>query len=355
MSERATTSPARQRRHPAGAAHVAAATLSGEQRRRQALMLGIATLVLLGFSPVLTHHVADGLRTSLDGVDHVGQLCVIALHLLLAPVHTGFHLLLGGGLAYAAADRLRAWWRMRRALQSMHGGVAWRAADPRFVAAARRAGLDERRLRVVDQLPNPAFTAGWWRPTVYAAAALADRLTTAELAAVVAHEAAHARRRDPLRLSALRFAACALFWIPALRRLTDDMADEAEVLADDAAAGDDPLALASALVAVAGAPSGAAPLPGAVVGFTRPDLLARRVGRLLGERVAPASRITRGSLAGALATLTLVWLSSAAVAHPLPSAGAHADAHCENHAAAMTHLFCRHGAGASSDCPHRHR
>lgn len=330
------------------AARVPAATLTWEHRRRQLLLVSIGGLVLLSFSPVLTHHVADGLSASLDGVDHIGELCVIALHLLLAPVHTGFHLLLAGGLAYAVWDRLRAWRGMRRALSSIDG----RAPDHRFTAAALVAGLDRRRLRVIDGLPNPAFTAGWWRPTVYAATALADRLTPAELAAVLAHEAAHVRRRDPLRLSVLRFVACALFWIPALRRLADDMADEAEVLADDAAAGDDPLTLASALVIVAGAPGAPALFHGAA-GFTRPDLLGRRVTRLLGEPVAPGTRVTRLSLAGALATLTLVWVSGVAVVHPLQGAHAHGDAHCRHHAFALTHLFCRDAAAASPDCPHR--
>ena len=37
----------------------------------------------------------------------------------------------------------------------------------------------------------------------------------------VAHEGAHVRRYDPLRFSLLRAMACALFWLPALRRLAD--------------------------------------------------------------------------------------------------------------------------------------
>ena len=39
-------------------------------------------------------------------------------------------------------------------------------------------------------------------------------------------------RRDPLRLSLMRFLACTLFYIPALRRLADDLTDEAEIEAD---------------------------------------------------------------------------------------------------------------------------
>ena len=107
-------------------------------------------------------------------------------------------------------------------------------------------------MRVVSGLPTPAFTVGWLRPRVYVDAALAGLLTADELAAVLAHEEAHVARRDPLRLSALRFLACTLFFLPALRRLAADAADEAEIAADDRAAGlagaGAPLALASAIV-----------------------------------------------------------------------------------------------------------
>ena len=71
---------------------------------------------------------------------------------------------------------------------------------------------------VVSGLPNPAFTVGWFHPMVYVAAELAEWLTSDELAAVLAHERAHLGRRDPLRLSVLRFLGRTLFWLPALHR-----------------------------------------------------------------------------------------------------------------------------------------
>lgn len=336
----------------AGVAYLAPVALTGEQRHRRLLLLAICGLIVLSFTPIVGHHLAGGADALLAGVDHLGQLCLVALHLLLGPVHTAFHFLLAAGVAYATWDRARAWRAMRTALAPLD--AACPAASGAFAVAARLAGLEVRRLRVVEGLPNPAFTAGWWRPTVYVARALAERLTPAELAAVLAHEAAHVRRRDPLRLSTLRFAAHALFWIPALRRLADDVADEAEVQADDAAATRDPIALAAALVAVAAWPAAGAPVRGAV-GFVKRDLLDRRVRRLLGEETMPQTHVTRRSLLGAAAALALVWASSVAVVHPLPPRGAHHAAHCAHHAWAITHLFCRPDAVTSGECPHASR
>jgi hypothetical protein len=170
--------------------------------------------------------------------------------------------------------------------------------------------------------------------------------------------------------------ASTLFWIPALRGLADDVADEAEVRADDAATADaNPLTLASAIVALAawitptpGAP-GSPPADYAVgaVGFVRPDLLERRVRRLAGEDTTPVSRVTRRSLWGAGLALVVVWASGIVDVHALPHdvappAGAAAgDAfHCHHlRGSPFAHLFCRWGATGGwitpggSDCPHR--
>jgi beta-lactamase regulating signal transducer with metallopeptidase domain len=232
--------------------------------------------------------------------------------------------------------------------------------DP-FWTAARRAGVQPEWIRVVPGLPNPAFTAGWLRPRIYIASELAERLDPDELTTVLAHEGAHALRRDPLRLSALRFLADTLFWIPALRRIADDIADETEVLADDQASRDHPLALASAILALARwiRPSSAARLKD-VVGFAqRADLLDRRIRRLAGEAPEAQSHLTRRSIAGAVGALGLVWISGAMMVHPLPAADSpHHLNHCSHpNAWAITHLFCG-GSGphpSPDHCPHAGR
>lgn len=320
-----------------------------ERWRRRVLIAATLGFVLLGTVPVFGHHLAVLDQPLASAAWALGAVCAAMLRLLLAPVHELSHLLVGAGLGYALFDRARAWWRLRCVLRGL-AGVPPIAGD-RFWSAAERAGLAPERVMVVDDAPDPAFTAGWLAPRVYVARALATALGDAELTAVLAHEAAHLRRRDPLRLSALRFLACWLFWLPALRRLADDVADEAEILADDAAArgstGPVPLALASALLALAawGGSRGKRPMRRAPVAGTAalvaPDTLERRVLRLAGEAPRGGTRLTRGSLAGALLALAVVWLAGAMVARPLP-AGAGARCAPAQDARPAAHLLCPH-------------
>ncbi len=335
-------------------APIAAELVSREERHRRALLLGIGALLLLSVSPVFGHHFAVGLEHGLHGKDHLGPICLIALHELLAPVHRLFHALIVVGLLYATYDRARARMQMRRVFAPLEAATPNQGSS--FWTAAVSAGVDPRRIGVVEGLPSPAFTVGWFRPRIYVASSLGDRLSPDELAALLAHEGAHVARRDPLRLSLLRFLALTLFWIPALRRLAADVADEAEIQADDRAAGRHPLALASAILALAGWRQ---PYPALdhTVGFAqRQDLLERRVRRLAGEDPPVASHVTRKSLFGALLALALVWTSGAIMVHPLPVEGGPAHlAHCEHPGApALSHLICFPGAfRAESDvCPH---
>lgn len=344
-----------------GYGHLSADAAARDRARRTMLWTSVVVLALFSIAPVFVHHVTERSTALLSGVEHVGRLCLVALHVLLAPFHSAFHAALALGLGYALWDRASAWRRMREVLGALD------AASPepgdRFWAAATSARVDPAVVRVVEGLPNPAFTVGWLRPRIYVARALADRLAPAELAALIAHEGAHVARRDPLRLSVLRFFACLLFWLPVLRRLVEDMVDEAEVEADDRAAGDQPLVLAAAIVRVAEwtqAPWLPARAIGAV-GFTCRDTLERRVRRLAGEEPAAPSHVTRRSVAGALAALMLVWASGATSAHPLadsPAARAeagHTSEHCTHHEGfALGHLFCYGWSRAANHdrCPH---
>lgn len=333
---------------------------SREDRHRRAVLLGFAGLIVLSMSPVFGHHVAEGMDTLLAGRDHLWALCLTALHHLIAPVHYLFHVLIVAGLAYAIWDRVRAWLTVRRALAPLDAEVP--RPDDLFWQAARAAGIDPERLRVVSGLPNPAFTVGWFRPLVYVATELAEWLTPEELVAVLAHERAHVDRRDPLRLSVLRFLGHVLFWIPALHRLAADVADEAEIAADDVAAAGRPLVLASAILALAHWQTSPALVRATVgvsmgfpVGFYRPDLLDRRIRRLAGEAPPVTSHVTRRSLVGAALALGLVWTSGVLMAHPLPSERHDVPTHCTHEGEwAVSHLFCL-GAPFGPlmrECPH---
>ena len=167
----------------------------------------------------------------------------------------------------------------------------WRSAVRQLRATGRfeRALRVERRLRampdvaIVHRVAPEAFCIGLARPRIYVSTAAVAALSESELAAVIAHERHHARRRDPLRLLIARSIGEGLFWLPVLRRLADRYAALAELAADDAArrATGGPRPLASALLAfdahstaaVAISPQRVERLSGARVGWELPTLL----------------------------------------------------------------------------------
>jgi Zn-dependent protease with chaperone function len=76
------------------------------------------------------------------------------------------------------------------------------------------------------------FCTGLLRPRVVVSEGALSRLTDEELKAVVAHEASHARRRDPARAIAVRAAANALYFLPVARELSRSSLMAAELGAD---------------------------------------------------------------------------------------------------------------------------
>jgi hypothetical protein len=148
------------------------------------------------------------------------------------------------------------------------------------------------RAHVVDDDAPQAFCIGLLAPRIYVSRATLELLADDEHAAVLAHEAHHARRRDPLRLLVARALAEGLFFLPAVRRLPERYAALAELAADDAAAGGrgGRRALASALLAFDEHPS-----PGAV------GIAPERIEQLLGQR--PTWELPTLLLLGAMATI----------------------------------------------------
>ncbi len=319
-----------------------------EQRHRRRVLLGLATLLVLSISPVFGHHLVGAATWLPASLEHLGPFCMVALHHLLAPVHGAFHLLLQAGLLFALLERTRAAWRHARTMRALT--ITSARADARMVMAVHAIGFDLDRVHLVAGLPNPAFTSGWWTPRIYVAHTLPAQLNADELAAVLSHEMAHVMRRDPLRQFAWRTLAGVLFWLPAMRRLAEELADESEILADDYAAQERALPLASAILRMAGADVG--PL-GLAVGFQRRDLLERRVRRLAGEDAVVGFQVPRRSIVGAALVLLAVWTSGVIVLHPLP-ADDHVSGHCTHIGDwQVSHLFCNHLHAAGDPCPHR--
>ena len=171
--------------------------------------------------------------------------------------------------------------------------------SPSLQTAARRAGIS--RLRCVGGSDRTAFCAGLLRPCVYITTATATQKSS-ELDAILAHEAAHARRRDPLRRLLTHSAADVIFWFPLLRWWLHKHVENAELHADRAAidhAGRQ--GLAAALLGAAAQPPAAVP---AMAGATQ-----SRIAHLLGEdlpRRRPPANLVAVSLLGAIGAVWLV-------------------------------------------------
>jgi beta-lactamase regulating signal transducer with metallopeptidase domain len=170
-----------------------------------------------------------------------------------------------------------------------------------LAAAMRRTGVTARCL-ATDR--SVAFCTGAWRPRIHVAKGLGHSLRSDELDAVLLHEAAHARRRDPLRRAMWRAASDLLVPFPVVRCLAE-RAIEAEELAADRAAirclGPEPVAGALLSLAADVSPATAAAFGGCA---------DARVAQLLGE---PHER-TRISAVAIAATGTAVVLHASLVA-----------------------------------------
>ncbi len=158
-----------------------------------------------------------------------------------------------------------------------------------------RAGW--RALRALRIRARPAAaTLGLFRPRVVVAPELRARLDAAELAAVLAHEAAHARHRDPLRLWLAQIVTDLQWPCPRARLRLDTWRRALELARDDEARanGVDGADLAAALVVAAKLQS--QPTLAGLLGDG--SALAARVERLLAP-LPPATmpRTARWSLA----------------------------------------------------------
>lgn len=193
--------------------------------------------------------------------------------------------------------------------RGLRSGVRQLAATRSFMRTLRVVGPvgdDPRVLMVEDQRPL-AFCAGYLHRRVYVSSGTIALLSAAQLEAVLAHEAHHAQRRDPLRMLIAHTLADSAFFVPVLHRSRERYAALAELAADDAAVRSSgrPGPLAAALLAFdsEGGPAvGVAP---------------ERVDHLTGQRITwevPIRDIVSG-------VMTIVVLSAITIATALTASG----------------------------------
>jgi hypothetical protein len=207
---------------------------------------------------------------ALDAVRFHGDVLVAALQALPhGKIHTQGVLLISLALfdLYALTRALCSIWR---------GAAAHRRIATRMPVQEQRA-IAGRRVLVVPNARPLAFCAGLLRPRVYVSTGALERLGEAELAAVVAHEAHHAARRDPLRILVARAIgdAYSLGALPRREQALAELAADAAVVRS----------------------RGAAPLASALLAFDAKQIAPERVDRLAGE--TPRDHVPRTLVAGA--------------------------------------------------------
>ncbi len=95
--------------------------------------------------------------------------------------------------------------------------------------------VDNKKYRCIDSNGMLAFSMGLFRPEVFISNGLKKQLTKEELTLVLAHECAHARRKDLLRILIMKYLS--IFFLPFIaRRIESDMSLACEQVCDEFAA-----------------------------------------------------------------------------------------------------------------------
>ncbi|MBA3328875.1 MAG: M56 family metallopeptidase [Solirubrobacterales bacterium] len=179
----------------------------------------------------------------------------------------------------------------------------------RLEIVEHRTACDANVAVVSDPRPQ-AFCAGVLRARIYVSTGAIAALDARELHAVLAHEAHHAARRDPLRVFVAHVLRDSLFFLPIMRHAAERYCALAEMAADDAAVhrlgGHGPLA--SAMLTFEGrAPAGAV------------GIAPERVDHLLGEPMR--WQLSASLLLAGAATLSGIAVLGAAAASAAPAGG----------------------------------
>lgn len=165
------------------------------------------------------------------------------------------------------------------------GTVAGQELQARAARLAEQIGAPRPRVRLYAYERPLAITHGLLRPTVLLSTWMVERLDHAELDSVLAHELAHAARRDYLVAWLATTLRDAFWYLPTSRFAFAQLQREKESACDELAvrATGRPLALASALGKVWQHSLGTAPLLMGQALTGAPEAIERRIERLLAE------------------------------------------------------------------------
>jgi beta-lactamase regulating signal transducer with metallopeptidase domain len=211
------------------------------------------------------------------------------------------------------------WLRDQRKLAARLRGRARAWEGPAFERLRDLAALSGTtggvRLSFAPGLTAP-ITRGILRPEICLPPRAVKELMPEELDAMLAHELAHARRRDPLLLALCRTIEVFFPLQPLSRFARRLLQEEIEILCDDSAARwtGDPASLASCLAEVATWIVADAPEARAIAMASKRSRLEQRVNQLIYRRHAEKSRERRWVVTAALFALSATTLPLPAIA-----------------------------------------
>lgn len=169
------------------------------------------------------------------------------------------------------------------------------------------------RVRVVlTDVPVRPFCTGWLRPIIVLPADLAAPERTTQARAVLRHEAAHLRARDPLVQALFALLLLLLFAHPLFWWLRADVRFQSELLADDRAAGHHRTRYARDLLDLVDATNLAVHPAGTVAVFHRPSAFYRRIQMLLSNKSCSTHSQSPARRAGQLLTMGALVATAAA-------------------------------------------
>lgn len=197
----------------------------------RSLFLRIAVLLALTLLMAAAGAAALTAGQCLENLFHAGHESrpIHAVQAVMVAVSVWALVALGALLGNLAT----AWRRTGALLRRIHSLAA--SPEASLAAAAADLGLAGRLVVLPDETPL-ATTVGLLRPVVVVSAGLARCLDPSALKAVLAHEQAHLRRRDPLRLILAKAVAFAMGGFAGAETLPRAAHLEAELAADAQAA-----------------------------------------------------------------------------------------------------------------------
>lgn len=268
-------------------------------------------------------------------------MCLAYTHLLKLVIVWSGGALFVSGLFYGLFKGLREIIKTRGALKSL----------PIKDTGAALLLIDDKDLKT-------AFTCGLFRPRIYVSKGLMSELEYAELKAVLLHELAHKKDRDPLRFFLLSLAKDVFFYLPALRGLLSRIRRLREFEADAKAASamEEPYSLAHALLkAIRPATPARIPSASHLYETDRKTEVSERVKSLLSGARAPLPAFSlKDSAMSLMMAAFLVFSMTFPYASLKPECTLK---HCERHANQLGNdckRHCESSVGKPAAGHHRH-